>query len=389
MTVASYSKPQRSVRFSLVKVVQRIGRVRGLALDQASLSQQPIRPTDLAKSIAAHPHKYAAFDIFDTLVARTVAPEHVKLLAADMLSQTLGWRTTDGQTIYRHRQAAEQDLALRFWKTHQEFELHFDQIANELYERLTSGSSLPEISQLWFRDRMLDCELAAERLVLRPVEPVIKALGLARQLGKQIVLISDFHLGAQYIRQLLKPFNFLRSTDSLFVSSDYMASKRSGRLYQLVCTELGISPAELLMIGDNQYSDHAQARANGVQSIHVSEPGRVSFYKSPAASVVHSRSRNAVFRDALKHSSLSESRNLRAIVPSLFLFTERLYATARRQGLRDLYFLAREGQALLRMFEIYQDSLGCGGSERIRTHYLLASRRSTYATSLPSVSTRI
>jgi predicted HAD superfamily hydrolase len=344
-----------------------------------------MRPTDLAKSIAAYPHKCVAFDVFDTLVARTVAPEHVKLLAADMLSQTIGWRSIDGQIIYQHRQAAEHDLALRSWTSHQEFELHFDQIANELYNRLVSGSSLPETGQIRFRDRMLESELAAERLVLRPVEPVIKALSLARQLGKQIVLISDFHLGAQHLRQLLKPFNFLQPTDSLFVSSDYMASKRSGRLYQLVCTELGISSAELLMIGDNPYSDHSQARANGIQSIHTSEPERISFYKSPSASVVHSPSRNAAFRDVLRHCSLSESRNLRAVVPSLFLFTERLYAMARRQELRELCFLAREGRALQTMFEIYQDSLACDRSERIRTHYLLVSRRSTYAASLRSL----
>src|SRR5215813_2391366 len=103
MTVILDSKPRRGMRLSLVKVVQRIGRMRE-ALDQSSLSPQPIRPTGLAKSIAARSHKCVAFDIFDTLVARRVTPEHVKLLAADMLSQTFGWSSIDGQTIYRHRQ---------------------------------------------------------------------------------------------------------------------------------------------------------------------------------------------------------------------------------------------------------------------------------------------
>ena len=84
-------------------------------------------------------------------------------------------------------------------------------------------------------------------------------------------------------------------------------------------------------------------------------------------------------------SGLSDSRNLRAIVPSLYLFIERLYSTARRSGLRDLCFLAREGEPLRTMFDIYQDSLGCSDSERIRTHYLLVSRRSCYAPSLRSL----
>lgn len=65
---------------------------------------------------------------------------------------------------------------------------------------------------------------------------------------------------------------------------------------------------------------------------------------------------------------------------SLALFTERLYRAARTEGVQDLFFFAREGQPLKEMFD-FRQSLH-SGADRIRTHYLKVSRRSTFLLSL-------
>ena len=69
---------------------------------------------------------------------------------------------------------------------------------------------------------------------------------------------------------------------------------------------------------------------------------------------------------------------------SLYHFIERLLSSARQAGVRDLYFLSREGRDLKELFEIYQSHNDT--SVPIRTHYLEASRRSSFLPSLGPLS---
>lgn len=66
---------------------------------------------------------------------------------------------------------------------------------------------------------------------------------------------------------------------------------------------------------------------------------------------------------------------------SIVYFVHRLYIRLIQDGVRDAFFLSREGYLLKRIFEDYQQFLGLS---RVRTHYLMVSRRSTYAPSLSS-----
>jgi predicted HAD superfamily hydrolase len=368
----------------LFRVANDLPRTSQIRADRIALSGSG--SAEFADRIAGSPHSHVAFDIFDTLVTRTVAPEQVKLLASDRLCRILGWSTIDGEDLFEMRQAAERDLCQRTFAHHQELEFRFNDLADEMLERLIARAlPLTGNDRARLRTLMLDCELAVERSVLRPIPRTIEALDLARRRGKTIIFISDFYLSEPSVARLLEPFVSFASSDALFVSCDRAASKRSGRLFPTVCAALDVSPSDLLMVGDNFHSDYTQARANGIDAVLVDDPGRTAYYKSAAANPADRREARAHLSDVLSESTLPESRNLRAVVPSLYLFIEKLYAHARRSGFHDLCFLAREGEPLRRMFDIYQSALGCPDTERVRTHYLLVSRRSCYAPSLRSL----
>lgn len=64
---------------------------------------------------------------------------------------------------------------------------------------------------------------------------------------------------------------------------------------------------------------------------------------------------------------------------TLYLFTRRLYDAARKDGVEDLFFFAREGLLLQQMFDVLQAH---EATATIRTHYLKVSRRSTFLLSL-------
>lgn len=66
------------------------------------------------------------------------------------------------------------------------------------------------------------------------------------------------------------------------------------------------------------------------------------------------------------------------LATTLFYFTEKLYDALVEQGVEQVYFLSREGQPLMRMFDMYRERAG----GRITSHYLEVSRRSTLLPSL-------
>jgi hypothetical protein len=69
------------------------------------------------------------------------------------------------------------------------------------------------------------------------------------------------------------------------------------------------------------------------------------------------------------------------LATTLFYFIERLHDNLVKQGVEQVYFLSREGQPLMRMFEMYRERKGGG----ITSRYLEVSRRSTLLPSLVSL----
>jgi hypothetical protein len=63
---------------------------------------------------------------------------------------------------------------------------------------------------------------------------------------------------------------------------------------------------------------------------------------------------------------------------SLFYFIGKLHNTLIKQGVKQVYFLSREGQPLMRMFDMYQARM----DSQITSYYLEVSRRSTLLPSL-------
>ncbi len=340
-------------------------------------------PNDLLAEALLLAGPVVALDVFDTLVERSVRPEHVKILACDRLVQQLGLDGVCALDLYARRQRIERALGHRNLAKAGESEFRHSEMAEELHAELYAHDLLPSgLGVARFAAAALRAELAVERQVLRVKPGALDALQAARSASKQVLLVSDFYMPAPALAELLASVGIARALyDSLYVSCERMASKRSGRLFDIVLTETGHSASDVTMFGDNPHSDVAMAAERGLRAVLVQDEMRIAFYTSEAADVTQPRRLLDNLRELVEAPD-APSTHLRHAVPGLLLFTERLYRAARRQNLRHLFFLAREGQILEHMFNAYQDTLGEETSERISTHYLLVSRRACYAASL-------
>jgi HAD superfamily hydrolase (TIGR01509 family) len=85
--------------------------------------------------------------------------------------------------------------------------------------------------------------------------PTLEAL---RQRGIKIAIVSDV---AFDLRPILAHYDLDQFVDSWVLSYEHGSIKPEGLLFGIACDQLGISPAEALMVGDNHNNDGAGVSA--------------------------------------------------------------------------------------------------------------------------------
>jgi hypothetical protein len=161
-------------------------------------------------------------------------------------------------------------------------------------------------------------------------------------------------------------------------------SKHRGTIYEPITSELAIDPCQVMMIGDNHRSDYLNAIKNGLNA-----------YQLPHKKYLKKNKRNNFGNDTknLKRviNGLYKSCQKRSSIPYTeyiifyHTFVERMYNTAKRKNIKDLFFLAREGQYLKKIFDSYQEYSQIDESRKINTHYLKISRHAALQMSLKAI----
>lgn len=121
-----------------------------------------------------------------------------------------------------------------------------------------------------FSKKFTEIELDYERRNVEANPAIQPVLDLCESLGLGVVLISDMYMGRSHILSLLDthfPESF--QDRQIFSSGDLKISKRSGHLFDHVVSQMGVSPADILHMGDNLVTDYNCARARGVQAIYL------------------------------------------------------------------------------------------------------------------------
>lgn len=318
--------------------------------------------------------RFVCFDLFDTLVSRSVHPEDVKCLACERLARVAGGAS--GESLYRWRSEIELELCHRNQAAGYDPEFNALKCYRELYRRFNNTTKPTEQD---FVDLCLELEIATE-LALQNLNPEMRTL--LHELKARDVkccLITDFYLPEAALRPILRFHNIEDFFERVFVSADNLLTKRSGRQYPIVIDALGCAPHEILMIGDNTEADYQRAREHGLRAFHLDPPEKRD---QPTAWTPTSERVVAIEREVDAVLERDRSEVFPELSLTLFCFMERLYETLLARDIRDVFFLAREGQVLKRLFDTYQ--VRRCPSERIiiRSHYLEVSRRSTFLPSL-------
>jgi FMN phosphatase YigB (HAD superfamily) len=320
-----------------------------------------------------------SFDLFDTLVVRSVArPVDAFRLAHELFNDRTPHYLTDEVAPVRFAaEVALREEAVAAGTSADAVTL------DAIYRRTTDLARLtPEMASA-----LAEAELAAERLLLRPVTEMVDLLQFSADEGKPVLVVSDTYLSRAFVEEVLDSIGVPTGYD-LWLSSERQASKADGSIWAQIVT--AYADRRILHFGDNLVGDVIHPRAFEVTAEPVTNPARAYREGSGSTQALNGdwtfrhleidefRLKN-VHRSlvaGLAANQLSEAGSNPAYAvgygafgPALLGFVQWLHRTATGRGRDHLYFLARDGQVMKRAYEAYW------GEQALPATYLAASRR--------------
>ncbi len=222
-----------------------------------------------------------SFDIFDTLICRTVLnPKDIFLLMNKPVRDLLGTHFCfDRLRVDFERKAKKQS---------QKQDITLDEIYHEFE---VFGLNDEQIQKI----KALELQYEQDHIKIRPAGKRIYDYACAQ--GKKIVLTSDMYLPYDFLQTLICKLGYQEYAE-LFLSSQEGLSKSKKGLYKHLLTKLGMedNPSAILHIGDNFKVDVKRA----------TESGLTTYFLPKAQDIFWQNDVNAyLWQQALKQENLS------------------------------------------------------------------------------------
>ena len=194
------------------------------------------------------PFTYVSFDIFDTLMFRTVSDfRMIHQMVANLYEEQYGISLP----LYPKQRM---DAELKARNVLGRNEVNMDMIFEYL-----SDYSEEEKSRLRFLEEK--CEI--DNCVGNPL--MIEVWKWCRDNGKKIVIITDMYLPRRVLNTILAKIGV--DYDYLYISGEEGVTKRTSELFAVVLRKLNIKPTQLIHIGADLNNDINMPQIKGIASL--------------------------------------------------------------------------------------------------------------------------
>ncbi|MEM8571561.1 MAG: hypothetical protein AAGG56_11715 [Pseudomonadota bacterium] len=320
--------------------------------------------------VADDMREWASFDIFETLIFRRFgSPSGVFMALGRMLARD-GVIRISPSAFARQRAEAERRAFANSGGLDTSVDL--DRIYGEL--RWALGLSEEQAQ------RCRDTEFALEAALLRHPPRSKALLADIDRLSEGVALISDTYFKSDELQNLLAAAGVDHRAARVFASCETQKSKHSGAAFPMARTALKAN--RLRHTGDNARSDVKSARRHGVDATHFAEGNLTRYEQCFADAAFDTGGLGSALAGASRLARLSlpaaspEDAAMRdfacdivapmAIAAALWTLT-----IARNEGVKRLYFAARDGQQVALAAGILSRRLGWD----IDVRYLYCSRQ--------------
>ncbi|MDR1964157.1 MAG: hypothetical protein LBQ50_10295 [Planctomycetaceae bacterium] len=294
-------------------------------------------------------HTVFSFDIFDTIIMRkTATPKGIFTIVREILrtrfSSSLPIDLVEDFFEYRVRAEKEER------KLNENEEITLDQIYERLYSYFHKDISRENLLNI------RDIEIETEINYAIPIPQNLDRIHNLLDQGCRVILVSDMYLPAEIIRTLLRKFSTRIAELPLYLSGEIGKTKYTGTLFDYVCVQECIRPKQLHHLGDQQYSDIIVPKSKGifVEKFTASQLDPIEMSYLHENQLFHQLCAGTSRSYRLLHPNANQREILGATLaaPLLYGFVEEVLRKAKNDGFKRLYFLARDGQILLKIAQL-------------------------------------
>lgn len=315
-------------------------------------------------------------DCFNTIIGRRKTPNDVILLWGKKLEERYP-QISKNEFFKMFKKYWEQLSFLdRIGIENSEFLTDIHEIFLKMAGDISKYKLINNFNSQEFMEIAMEAYISAEHECHYLKPRVIKFLKKAKAKNHKIFIVSDFYCEASVIKKWLTLLHLDVDAliDKIYVSCEYKKSKATGSLYEYILKENNLNPKDVTMIGDNLISDRKMAKKAGLKVKFLALPQ----VKSDCKDIRKAKEKLTIpteYLDIFNESTLADGFYPNYAFP-LYAFTKRLFEECERKQIKNLFFLAREGKFLKKLFDYYCTY----NNYNIKTHYFAVSRASAIVT---------
>ena len=317
--------------------------------------------------------KLYSFDIFDTLITRSVsAPVGIFLYVQDKIKESgSAFPKYFADNYFKIRpwaesNAREYNAKSTLYRGDDRLEISLDMI----FERIQAVYGLTDEQVNSLREWELEAEYASSMPIYENIE-ILKQLKAANE---KVVLISDMYLSEDFVRKMLVKADPIFADIPIFVSSESGHQKTTKRLFLEVYHSLDYNYGEWIHYGDNPRADGACPRALGIKNVKLPEP-KLLGYEKTLNDFIRSYDGYQIAKlcDRFRKSNDEDIANFayRYIAPYFVPYINWVLRHAIENKTDCLYFISRDGYHLKRV----ADAIIAERGYSIKTKYIYGSRK--------------
>ena len=141
-------------------------------------------------------------------------------------------------------------------------------------DSLSGEVTLTEIYR-YLPDYSPQLEIDTELKVLFANEAAQTFFDKIGQSGIRVIITSDMYLSRDVIAEMLERNGYNLDNVTIYVSSDYGETKRTGALFRRILSDLNIDASQMVHIGDDYISDYYRPKQLGIKSYLVFESNSI------------------------------------------------------------------------------------------------------------------
>lgn len=322
------------------------------------------RIADLYQIIDCSGATVISFDVFDTLISRDVrTPQDVfRFLERDYCLEFDNDRPVSDERIKAERNARGRSDSE---------EVTFQEI-------YAAYQGISDVEREW----LIDHEIVLEKALCVANKPMFELYQWCIKKGLKVVIVSDMYLSARVIEDILRASGY-DGWDRLFVSSETGFTKATGNAFSHVLRELGVSPNDVLHIGDSIKGDWRGPRHVGISSVLIRPREAETKYfdrrclKTDNDDALDYSLINSFIRNHMpRNYNYFQTLGYECLGPILYGYLRWLEMEMTSRGIEDVFFLAREGILLNKAFNVYLNAAP-GTHPRLKPRVLYVSRLAT------------